>query len=71
MSIGAGRGAGSGPKLKVTQVRSAYGQLRNIAASVRGLGLRKINHSVVVGDTPEIRGLIETAKHLVKVEQAN
>ena len=57
--------------LKVTQVGSVHGQLRNIAASVRGLGLRRINHSVVVRDTPQIRGLIETARHLLKVEKVS
>ena len=56
--------------LKVTQIRSTNGQLPNIIASVRGLGLRRIRHSVVVQDTREIRGLIETAKHLLKVEAA-
>ena len=55
--------------IKVTLVRSVHGQLRNIAASVRGLGLRRINHTVVVKDTPENRGMIETAKHMVKVDR--
>ena len=55
--------------LKVTLVRSVHGQLRNIAASVRGLGLRRINHTVVVKDTPENRGMIEAAKHMVKVDR--
>ncbi len=55
--------------LKVTLVRSVHGQLRNIAASVRGLGLRRINQSVVVKDTPENRGMIEAAKHMVKVDR--
>ena len=41
--------------IKVTLVRSVHGQLRNIAASVRGLGLRRINHTVVV------RTLLRTA----------
>jgi large subunit ribosomal protein L30 len=55
--------------IKVTLVRSVHGQLRNIAASVRGLGLRRINQSVVVKDTPENRGMIEAAKHMVKVDR--
>jgi large subunit ribosomal protein L30 len=55
--------------IKVTLVRSVHGQLRNIAASVRGLGLRRINQTVVVKDTPENRGMIETAKHMVKVDR--
>ncbi len=57
-------------QLKVTLVKSLAGQLKNIAASVRGLGLRKIRQSVVVADTPENRGMIQTAVHLLKVEPA-
>ena len=53
--------------LKVTLVRSPHGQLRNIAASVRGLGLRRLHHTVTVKDTAQNRGMIEAAKHLVKV----
>jgi large subunit ribosomal protein L30 len=55
--------------LKVTLVRSVHGQLRNIAASVRGLGLRRLNQSVLVKDTPQNRGMIETARHMVKVDR--
>ena len=60
--------AGHGKKVKVTQVRSVYGQLGHIAASVRGLGLRRRHHTVEVLDTPENRGMIRTAAHLLKVE---
>ncbi len=56
--------------IKVTLVKSLAGQLRNITASVRGLGLRKMNQSVTVQDTPENRGMINTATHLLKVEKA-
>ncbi len=56
--------------LKVTLVRSLHGQLANIAASARGLGLRKIHQTVEVADTPANRGMIQTAVHLLKVEQA-
>ncbi|HEY8507961.1 MAG TPA: 50S ribosomal protein L30 [Steroidobacteraceae bacterium] len=56
--------------LKVTLVRSVHGQLANIAASVRGLGLRKRHQTVVVADTKENRGMINAAIHLLKVEQA-
>ena len=55
-------------KVRVTLVRSVHGQLRNIAASVRGLGLRRRHHTVEVIDTPENRGMIKTAEHLLKVE---
>jgi large subunit ribosomal protein L30 len=55
-------------QLKVTLVRSLSGQLASIAASARGLGLRRIRQSVTVKDTPENRGMIQAAVHLLKVE---
>ncbi|MFO7276379.1 MAG: 50S ribosomal protein L30 [Pseudomonadota bacterium] len=62
--------SGNNGQLKVTLVKSLHGQLANIAASVRGLGLRKRHQTVVVADTPENRGMIRTAVHLLKVEKA-
>ncbi len=56
-------------RLKVTLARSVHGQLKHIAASVRGLGLRYRQHSVTVADTAENRGMIRTAGHLLEVEQ--
>ncbi len=56
--------------LKITLVKSLHGQLANIAASARGLGLRRIHQTVQVADTPENRGMIQTAVHLLKIEQA-
>jgi large subunit ribosomal protein L30 len=58
-------------EIKVTLVKSLHGQLANIAASARGLGLRRINQTVSVADTPENRGMIQTAVHLLKVEHAS
>ena len=43
-------------KVKVTLVKSRYGRLKKHQACVAGLGLRRINHSVIVEDTPENRG---------------
>ena len=57
--------------IKVTLVRSLYGQLANIANSARGLGLRRIGRSVVVADTPSNRGMVNTASHLLAVESAS
>lgn len=56
-------------QLKVTLLRSTAGQLKNITASVRGLGLRRLHQSVTVAATAENRGMINTANHLLKVEQ--
>jgi large subunit ribosomal protein L30 len=57
-------------QLKVTLKSSVHGQLRNIRASVYGLGLRKIRDSRVVADTAEVRGMINVAQHLLAVERA-
>jgi len=54
--------------LKVTLVKSLAGQLKNIQASARGLGLRRVRQSVTVSDTPQNRGMIQAAVHLLKVE---
>jgi large subunit ribosomal protein L30 len=57
-------------KVRVTQLKSTFGELRHIQSSVKGLGLRRRHHSVVVADTPENRGMINTACHLLKVDEA-
>ena len=56
--------------IKLTQLKSTAGQLKSIIGSVRGLGLRGIRQSVTVKDTPENRGMINAANHLLKVEES-
>ncbi|HEX4024544.1 MAG TPA: 50S ribosomal protein L30 [Steroidobacteraceae bacterium] len=56
--------------MKVTLERSLHGQLKNIAASARGLGLRRRHQSVVVADTAQNRGMIHAAGHLLTVERS-
>jgi large subunit ribosomal protein L30 len=56
-------------QLKVTQVRSKIGTKRNHRESLRTLGLHKIRQSVVREDSPQVRGLIHTVRHLVTVEE--
>ena len=56
-------------QLKVTLVKSLNGQLKSIAASARGLGLRRLHQTVMVKDTRENRGMIHTAGHLLRVEK--
>ncbi len=56
-------------KIRVTQLKSTFGELRSIVSSVKGLGLRRRHHSVVVADTRENRGMINAATHLLKVEE--
>jgi large subunit ribosomal protein L30 len=60
---------GNGQKLKVTLVKSRYGRLANHKACVAGLGLRKINQTVTVEDTPENRGMINKVSYLLNVEE--
>ena len=56
--------------IKVTLIKSMFGQLASIRNSAKGLGLRRIGHSVVVADTPSNRGMINAASHMLKVETA-
>ena len=56
-------------QVKVTLVKSVYGQIHSHRATVSGLGLRRIRDSRVLADTPEIRGMINAANHLLKVEE--
>lgn len=56
-------------ELKVTLVKSLNGRLKNHVASVRGLGIRRINQTVLVKDTPENRGMINRAYYMLKVEE--
>ena len=56
--------------VKVTLVKSVYGQLRQHRATASGLGLRRINQTVVVADTPQNRGMINASRHMFRVEEA-
>jgi large subunit ribosomal protein L30 len=55
--------------IKVTQIRSSNGRLKNHRACVAGLGLRRIGHTVEVEDTPSVRGMINKVNYLVRVEE--
>lgn len=58
-------------KLKVKLVHSAIDRSAKQKATVRGLGLRRLQHTVVVEDTPAIRGMIRKVQHLVEVGPAD
>lgn len=58
----------SGKTIKVTLLRSLIGTMRTHRATVRGLGLRRINHAVDVIDTPATRGMINKVAYLLKCE---
>ncbi|NLN29491.1 MAG: 50S ribosomal protein L30 [Firmicutes bacterium] len=57
-------------KLKITWVKSAIGFPRDQKDTIRALGLRRLNASVIKEDNPSIRGMIYKVRHLVKVEEA-
>jgi len=54
--------------LKVTQTRSSIGRLPKHKATLTGLGLRKIGHTVELEDTPSVRGMINQVYYMVQVE---
>ena len=60
--------AKAGKKLKVTLVRGLTATKASHRATVRGLGLRRLNHTVELEDTPAIRGMINRVAYLVKCE---
>ena len=55
-------------KLKVTQLKSGIGRPKPQRLILKGLGLRRINNSRVLNDTPAVRGMIRKVSHLVAVE---
>ena len=57
-------------RLKVTLVKSVNGRLKSHQACVRGLGLRRMHHTVMVNDTPENQGMIRKVAHMVEVAEA-
>jgi len=57
--------------LKVTQVKSTIGSKQNQKATLATLGLRKIRQTVVRDDSPSVRGMIATVRHLVTVEEVD
>lgn len=55
--------------VKVTQTKSAIGRLPKHKATLRGLGLRRIRHTVELEDTPSVRGMINAVYFMVQVEE--
>ena len=56
-------------RIHVRQVKSAIGYTERQRATLRGLGIRRMNHRVEVEDTPAVRGMIDKVIHLVVVEE--
>ncbi len=55
--------------LKITQVKGLVGEKPNTRANMEALGLKRIRHSVIKNDTPNVRGMILKVRHLVEVEE--
>ncbi|HEU5176529.1 MAG TPA: 50S ribosomal protein L30 [Burkholderiales bacterium] len=57
-------------KIRVTLLKSFVGIKRTHRATVRGLGLKRINHAVELADTPAVRGMIDKVAFLVRIDAA-
>lgn len=58
-------------QLKITQIRSATSRGAKQVGTIRALGLKRIGHTVIKDDRPEIRGMVRAVGHLIKVEEIN
>ena len=58
-----------GKKIKISLVKSTIGSVQSQIASVKGLGLRKLNSQSILDETPEVLGMIKKVKHLITVEE--
>ena len=58
-------------RLKVKQIRSAIGRHKNQRDTLRTLGLKRIGDVVVKEDRPEIRGMLQTVRHMIVVEEVD
>ena len=58
-------------RLKVTQIKSGIGGKQNQRETLRSLGLKRLSDVVVKEDRPEIRGMVQTVRHLVDVEEVD
>ncbi len=56
-------------KIKITQIKSVIEQLENAKRTIKALGLGRPNYFVVKNDTPQVRGMINKVRHLVRVEE--
>ena len=55
-------------KIKVTLLKSSIGNRKNQKENLKGLGLKKINRSRILENTPSVRGMIQKVQHLVRIE---
>lgn len=56
-------------KIRITQTRSVIKEKENAKRTIKALGLGRPNYGVIKTDTPQIRGMINAVRHLVRVEE--
>ena len=56
-------------QIAVTQIKSSIGRLKKHKSCLAGLGLRKIGHTVVIEDTPAVRGMVQVVEYMLRVEE--
>ena len=56
-------------QIAVTQIKSSIGRLKKHKSCLSGLGLRRIGHTVVIEDTPAVRGMVQAVQYMLRVEE--
>ena len=56
-------------KIKITQVKSGIGHIRQQKMTLKALGITKMGHSVIKNDTPSVRGMVKSIGHLVTIQE--
>ena len=56
-------------QIAVTQIKSSIGRLKKHKSCLAGLGLRRIGHTVVIEDTPSVRGMVQAVEYMLRVEE--
>ena len=56
-------------QIAVTQIKSSIGRLKKHKSCLAGLGLRRIGHTVVIEDTPAVRGMVQAVEFMLRVEE--
>ena len=56
-------------QIAVTQIKSSIGRLKKHKSCLAGLGLRRLGHTVVIEDTPAVRGMVQAVEYMLRVEE--
>ena len=56
-------------KIKIIQFKSSIGYNKKTKATIKALGLKRLNNPIVIDDNPSCRGMLNKVKHLVKIEE--